>query len=111
MQDKAELKKQVIILAVILIVVIIFAIILNINKSNNIYTTNKKQQEATTNNVTDSQDEIMNNLKGLIETSNTNDEETKEQTIKDTISTGVSEEMQVNSKETIKYEETWYGDN
>lgn len=112
MQDKEELKKQVLMLAIILVVVIIFAIILNANKTNNIYTTNKKQDGVTTNNSTvETQDEIMNNLKGLIESSDNKEDEQKEQTIKDTISTGVSEEIQVNSSQTVKYEETWYGDN
>ena len=64
MNNKEELKKQVIILSFILILVIIVAIILNFGKDKNIINNITTDNSITTE---DTNDTILNNLKGLLE--------------------------------------------
>ena len=63
MNNKEELKKQVIILSFILILVIIVAIILNFGKDKNIINNSITTEDTNIN----SNDTILNNLKGLLE--------------------------------------------
>lgn len=101
MQEKEELKKQVIVLAIILVFVIIVAIIFNLNTTTN--TKNKqinKQNETTQNqtNTNNNQQEMLNNLKGLIE-------QPPEEEILDT---SEAKSINTNSGESIQYLETEY---
>jgi len=72
MNNKAELTKQLIILSIILVLVILIAIALNIDKNDamtNINASSEQQsdtQNTENNNLTDEQ-KILNNLKGLLE--------------------------------------------
>lgn len=68
MNNKEELKKQVIILSFILILVIIVAIILNFGKDKNIINNITTDNSITTEDTNiNSNDTILNNLKGLLE--------------------------------------------
>lgn len=68
MNNKEELKKQVIILSFILILVIIVAIILNFGKDKNIINNITTDNSITTEDTNiNSNDTILNNLKGLQE--------------------------------------------
>ena len=70
MNNKGELKKQVIILSFILILVIIVAIILNFGKDKNIINNITTDNSITTEDTNiNSKDTILNNLKGLLEES------------------------------------------
>lgn len=99
MQEKEELKKQVIILGVILAIVIVVAVVLNINKSNNINskTTNIKG-ETSQNTIVQTKDEMLNNLKGLIE----------QQPQEETLDTSGAKTENTTSGETIQYLEMEY---
>lgn len=114
MKSKEELIKQVIILSIALLVVIIIAVLLNVSSKNKYdvpeTVTNKvEQNNSNTDNTTDVE-EMINNLKGLIDTSNQNQYEDSG-TIKEPVKTGVSEELTTENNETIQYEEIWNGDN
>lgn len=113
MKNKEDLIKQVIILSITLVVVIIISIVLNINSKNNEnvneITTNTIEEKTTNTNNT-SVDEMINNLKGLIDTSNQNEYEDSG-TIKEPIKTGITGEITTENNETIRYEEIWNGDN
>lgn len=61
MQEKGELKKQTIILGGVLIIVIIVAIILNTSRENNKVISIQRETNSMTKN------EMLDNLKGLIE--------------------------------------------
>jgi len=67
MNNKEELKKQVIILSFILILVIIVAIILNFGKDKNIINNITTDNSTTEDTNINSNDTILNNLKGLLE--------------------------------------------
>ena len=114
MKSKEELIKQVVILSVILVVVIIIAVVLNASSKNKYeipedVTKKVEQNTIETNNKTDV-DEMIKNLKGLIDTSNQNQYEDSG-TIKEPIKTGVKGELKTENNETIQYEEIWNGDN
>ena len=114
MKSKEELIKQVVILSIALVIVIIIAVVLNVNSKNKYdvpesVTKKVEQNDTNTNNNTDV-DEMINNLKGLIDTSNQNQYEDSG-TIKEPIKTGVKGELKTENNETIRYEEIWNGDN
>ncbi|MDO5555148.1 MAG: hypothetical protein Q4G09_00395 [Clostridia bacterium] len=109
MQNKEELKKQVIILGIILIISIVLAVILNMNKNNNF--NNRPQNKIINNSTVETKNEMINNLKGLIEQSSEREIKSEEQTIKNTTITGTQQKIETNSNEVIQYEETWHGDN
>lgn len=114
MKSKEELIKQVIILSIALVVVIVIAVVLNISSKNKYEVSEnvtKKIEENTieNNNKTDV-DEMIKNLKGLIDTSN-QDQFEDSGTIKQPIKTGVNGELKTENNETIRYEEIWNGDN
>ncbi len=98
MENKEELKKQVIVLGIILLIVIVIAIILNINKNSKYNIKGTNNNEAITNSSVETKDEMMKNLKGLIE------EETGETELK----TDNAETTTTSSNEMIKYQETEY---
>lgn len=76
MNNKEELKKQAIILSIILILVVIIAVILNKDKSNSIDKNIVKNNEIIeNNNIQEEKDkEILENLKGLLEEPEKEDE-------------------------------------
>lgn len=110
MKSKEELIKQVVILAIALVVVIVMAICLNMGKvkKDDKEITVKNSQNTTT--VEKNKNEMMNNLKGLLETPTQNEFEDSG-TIKQPIETGVKQELRTNSNEVIQYQEIWNGDN
>ncbi len=109
MKSKEELIKQVVILAIALLVVIVVAICLNMGKGK------KEDKEITVKNsqnttIEENKNEMMDNLKGLLETPTQNEFEDSG-TIKQPIETGVKQELRTNSNEVIQYQEIWNGDN
>lgn len=99
MQEKEELKKQVIILGIILAIVIVIAVVLNINKENNIKNkTTSIKSETSQNTTIQTKEEMMNNLKGLIE----------QQQKEETLNTSNAKTESTPSGEAIKYLETEY---
>lgn len=111
MKSKEELIKQVVILIIALIVTIVIAVVLNIGTGNEEMQelTIKENQEQT--NTTDKKnDELMNNLKGLLEPTTQNEFEDSG-TIKEPIDTGIKEELKTYNNEIIQYQEIWNGDN
>lgn len=110
MKSKEELIKQVVILAIALVVVIVMAIFLNMGKgkNDNKEITVKNSQNSTVEEK--NKNEMMDNLKGLLETSTQNEFENSG-TIKQPIETGIKQELKTNSNEVIQYEEIWNGDN
>lgn len=109
MKSKEELIKQVVILAIALLVVIVMAICLNMGKGK------KEDKEITVKNsqnttIEENKNEMMDNLKGLLETPTQNEFEDSG-TIKQPIETGVKQELRINSNEVIQYQEIWNGDN
>lgn len=109
MKSKEELIKQVVILAIALLVVIVMAICLNMGKGK------KEDKEITVKNsqnttIEENKNEMMDNLKGLLETPTQNEFEDSG-TIKQPIETGVKQELRTNSNEVIQYQEIWNGDN
>lgn len=77
MKEKQDLKKQLIILSIILVLVIILAIILNMNsRENESYT---KIKDSTVNQNTSQEtsvDDFMDKLKGLVEESKNDEQNT-----------------------------------
>ena len=68
MNNKEELKKQVIVLSIILVLVIIVAVFLNTrNNKGTIIKNTKNPKIETTQNEINSEQKIMDNLKGLLE--------------------------------------------
>lgn len=109
MKSKEELIKQVVILVIALLVVIVMAICLNMGKGK------KEDKEITVKNsqnttIEENKNEMMDNLKGLLETPTQNEFEDSG-TIKQPIETGVKQELRTNSNEVIQYQEIWNGDN
>ena len=99
MQEKEELKKQVIILGIILAIVIVVAVVLNINKENNVNSkTTSMKNEITQNTTIQTKEEMMKNLKGLIE----------QQPKEETLDTSNAKTENTTSGETIQYLETEY---
>lgn len=101
--NKSELIKQVIVLSIILVVVIVFAIVLNVGKKDNLQVKEKVNQTNSIENTNNNEQEILKNLKGLMES---NEEEQN-----NGIPTGKKETIKNGSNETIQYEEVIYGDN
>lgn len=111
MKSKEELIKQVVILGIILLVVIIMAVVLNAGKGNKEVPEIKVQNSQTQNtNSNNSKDEMMENLKGLLEPT-TKNEYQDSGTIKQPLETGIKEELKTVNNEIIQYEEIWNGDN
>lgn len=102
MQEKAELKKQVIILGAILVIVIGLAIVLNMNNNNKTYQKSSSQMnENTTNSNVETQEDVIQHLKGLIE-----EQEEEEQFNTDgakTIETKSNEKIQIKETEFENY--------
>lgn len=101
MQEKEELKKQVIILGIILAIVIVLAVVLNINNRNTISNTasnNNYSESISEDKNKQTTDEMINNLKGLIE----------QQSEEEVLDTSGAETTSTNSGETVKILETEY---
>lgn len=101
MQEKEELKKQVIVLGIVLVFVIIIAVVFNLNETDNTRNKQINKQTGTTQNqtnITNSQEEMINNLKGLIE----------QAPEEETLDTSGAENINTSSGESIQYLETEY---
>lgn len=111
MKSKEELIKQVAILVIALIVTIIIAVVLNMGKGNkDVPEITMKENQEQTDTTNDKKDELMDNLKGLLEPKTENEFEDSG-TIKEPIETGITEELKTNNNEIIQYQEIWNGDN
>ena len=77
MKEKQDLKKQLIILSIILVLVIILAIILNMNsRENESYTKIKDSTVNQNRSQETSVDDFMDKLKGLVEESKNDEQNT-----------------------------------
>lgn len=74
MDNKEELKKQLVMLSIILILVIIFAVLINKEDANYNKSEIKNNQEIVT-----EDEKILDNLKGLLENDETNEEYIQEE--------------------------------
>jgi len=74
MDNKEELKKQLLMLSIILIIVIIFAVLINKEDAKNNKSEIKNNQEIIT-----EDEKILDNLKGLLKTDETNEEYIQEE--------------------------------
>ncbi|MBE5806680.1 MAG: hypothetical protein E7313_08275 [Clostridiales bacterium] len=74
MDNKEELKKQLLMLSIILIIVIIFAVLINKEDGKNNKSEIKNNQEIVT-----EDEKILDNLKGLLKTDETNEEYIQEE--------------------------------
>ena len=74
MDNKEELKKQLLMLSIILILVIIFAVLINKEDANHNKSEIKNNQEIVT-----EDEKILDNLKGLLENDETNEEYIQEE--------------------------------
>lgn len=74
MDNKEELKKQLLVLSIILILVIIFAVLINKEDTNHNKSEIKNNQEIVT-----EDEKILDNLKGLLENDETNEEYIQEE--------------------------------
>jgi len=111
MKSKEELIKQVIILIIALIVTIVIAVVLNFGNGNeDIPEITVKENQEQPNNIDYKKEELMNNLKGLLEPTTENEFEDSG-TIKEPIDTGVKEELKTYNNEIVQYQEIWNGDN
>lgn len=111
MKSKEELIKQVVILIIALIVTIVIAVVLNTGKGNEgVPKVTMQESQESTNTTDDKKEELMNNLKGLLEPTTENEFEDSG-TITEPIETGVKEELRTNNNEIIQYQEIWNGDN
>ena len=111
MKSKEELIKQVVILVIALIVTTIIAVVLNMGKGNkDVPEITMKENQEQTDTTNDKKDELMDNLKGLLEPKTENEFEDSG-TIKEPIETGITEELKTNNNEIIQYQEIWNGDN
>lgn len=111
MKSKEELIKQVVILIIALIVTIVIAVVLNFGNGNEeMPEITVKENQEQTNNLDNKKEELMNNLKGLLEPTTENEFEDSG-TIKEPIDTGIKEELKTYNNEIIQYQEIWNGDN
>lgn len=111
MKSKEELIKQVVILIIALIVTIVIAVVLNFGNGNEeIPEITVKENQEQTNNLDNKKEELMNNLKGLLEPTTENEFEDSG-TIKEPIDTGIKEELKTYNNEIVQYQEIWNGDN
>lgn len=111
MKSKEELVKQVVILIIALIVTIVIAVVLNVGKGNeDVPEITMKESQEQTNTTNDKKDELMDNLKGLLEPTTENEFEDSG-TITEPIETGITEKLKTNNNEIIQYQEIWNGDN
>lgn len=111
MKSKEELIKQVIILIIALIVTIVIAVVLNFgNGKEDIPEITIKENQEQPNNIDYKKEELMNNLKGLLEPTTENEFEDSG-TIKEPIDTGIKEELKTYNNEIVQYQEIWNGDN
>ena len=106
MKSKEELIKQIVILFVILLAVIIVAVILNIsgNEKDKQTSINSNKSENITNTENESYNEMLENLKGLLDTSGQDD---LQGDTKEPIKTGITEELKTNDNQVVRYEEIW----
>lgn len=108
MKEKQELKKQLIILSIVLVAVIGIAIALNtVNRDNESYT---KIKDSTSNQNTTQEtsvDDFMDRLKGLVEETNTNNENntTNDENKQNIISYENTDIIQLNTGEIVLYSE------
>lgn len=108
MKEKQELKKQLIILSIVLVAVIGIAIALNtVNRDNESYT---KIKDSTSNQNTTQEtsvDDFMDRLKGLVEETNTNNENniTNDENKQNTISYENTDIIQLDTGEIVLYSE------
>lgn len=108
MKKKQELKKQLIILSIVLVAVIGIAIALNtVNRDNESYT---KIKDSTSNQNTTQEtsvDDFMDRLKGLVEETNTNNENniTNDENKQNTISYENTDIIQLDTGEIVLYSE------
>lgn len=111
MKSKEELIKQVVILVIALIVTIVIAVVLNFgNDEEEVLEITMKENQEQINTTDEKKDELMNNLKGLLEPTTENEFEDSG-TITEPIDTGIKEELKTNNNEIIQYQEIWNGDN
>ena len=111
MKSKEELIKQVIILIIALIVTIVIAVVLNFgNGKEDIPEITVTENQEQPNNLDNKKEELMNNLKGLLEPTTENEFEDSG-TIKEPIDTGIKEELKTYNNEIVQYQEIWNGDN
>lgn len=106
MKSKEELIKQIILLFVILLVVIIIAVVLNTigNNKDKQTSINNNRLENITNTENESYNEMKENLKGLLDTSG---QDNLQGDTKETIKTGITEELKTKDNQVVKYEEIW----
>lgn len=107
MKEKQELKKQLIILSIVLVAVIGIAIALNtVNRDNESYT---KIKDSTSNQNTTQEtsvDDFMNRLKGLVEDTNNNENNTtNDENKQNTISYENTDIIQLDTGEIVLYSE------
>lgn len=108
MKEKQELKKQLIILSIVLVAVIGIAIALNtVNRDNESYT---KIKDSTSNQNTTQEtsvDDFMDRLKGLVDETNTNNENntTNDENKQNTISYENTDIIQLDTGEIVLYSE------
>lgn len=108
MKEKQELKKQLIILSIVLVTVIGIAIALNtVNRDNESYT---KIKDSTSNQNTTQEtsvDDFMDRLKGLVEETNTNNENntTNDENKQNIISYENTDIIQLDTGEIVLYSE------
>jgi len=108
MKEKQELKKQLIILSIVLVAVIGIAIALNtVNRDNESYT---KIKDSTSNQNTTQEtsvDDFMDRLKGLVEETNTNNENntTNDENKQNIISYENTDIIQLDTGEIVLYSE------
>lgn len=108
MKEKQELKKQLIILSIVLVAVIGIAIALNtVNRDNESYT---KIKDSTSNQNTTQEtsvDDFMDRLKGLVEDTNTNNENntTNDENKQNIISYENTDIIQLDTGEIVLYSE------
>lgn len=91
MDNKEELKKQLLMLSIILILVIIFAVLINKEDANHNNSEIKNNQEIVT-----EDEKILDNLKGLLE-----NDETNEEYIQEEIEGENEKTITINSGETV----------
>lgn len=111
MKSKEELIKQVVVLVIALIITIVIAVVLNIGKGKeDVPEITMKENQEQIDTTDENNDELMDNLKGLLEPTTENEFEDSG-TITEPIETGITEELRTNNNEIIQYQEIWNGDN
>lgn len=108
MKEKQDLKKQLIILSIVLVLVIILAIVMNMNsRENESYTKIKDSTENQTITQEPSVDDFMDKLKGLVEetTTNTNNSENTTNEEQDSINYEETEIIELDTGEIVLFNE------